>query len=198
MPILGLHFQSGVILSTSSPHDSYVRGVWQIPVQLTDDVFCVCMTHSEGYENLRHFIENIRMECSYEFHTPQTVARVIQRKMMEQGVKRSYIQFLLGGIDRTLSKPSLYNVINGVLLENKTYCIGESEAQCKNMQGYLDLKYTGNMDRKDAINLVRNTFTLKTIEVVTDMVVMEIGKPVKKLAFFKDEATKFNIGGSDV
>lgn len=193
MPILGLHFQSGVIVATSSIVKSYSNGAWQTPEQLTHDVYSVFTTHAD--QNLRQFVENIRMECSQGCHTPYTVARVVQRKMLEQGVA-IYTQFILGGIDG--AEPVLYSIVNGALLENKTYTMGEYEAECKSMLGYLDSKYASSMNRKDAINLVRNTCTLNTMDVVIDMMIMEIGKPVKKLSFFRDVAVKFNIGGSDV
>lgn len=197
MTILGLHFQCGLILASSSKSDKYERGLWQTPVQLTEDVYCVCTTHVEGCENLRKFVEIIRMECDQQYLTPVTVAKQIQQKMLKQGEAQSYIQFIVGGMDRTSNQLTLYSIINGVLLQCCTYCIDAYEGKCRTIQGYMDSKYRTNMERKDAISLVRKILTVHSTDIVIDMIVLGIDKPIKRFSFYKDEATKFASGVLD-
>ncbi|KAL1460736.1 hypothetical protein WDU94_012688 [Cyamophila willieti] len=191
MTILGLHYQSGLLLAASTLSEKYTQGVTQTPMKLTEDVFCVCATHPRQQDKLRLFIENIRMACDQQHFTPVLVGKVIQQKLMQQADLQCYIQFILGGIDRTLNQITLYSVINGTFLEYSTYCVGAYEGHCKNIQGYIDSKYSGGMLRKEAIALAQQILTVNTTNLLIDVMTIEMDdpKPIRAWSIFKNELT---------
>lgn len=195
MPILGLQFQSGLLLATSSLCSKYEEAIWQSPLQLSEDVFCVCAVHPELSEQLRMFIENVRMSCNHLHLRPCLVAKQVQRNLLLHRELGSYIQFIIGGVDRINQGTTLFSVINGVLLEYTTYCVGAYEARCSKIQGYIDAQYRADLPKRDAVSLAHSILTVASKNVIIDMVVIQLTPDtvVKRLSFYKDEATKYKI-----